>query len=133
MSSTKKIDVAIALVHCKGRWLAARRHENVHLGGQWEFPGGKVNRNEAPVEAAIRELREECGVEADVERTLLPLTCEYEDRTVRLHPVVCAWRAGEAAPLHSQECRWLTLAELRALEMPAVNAELIREIELHAG
>lgn len=132
MTQLPSIEVAIAIVHYNQRWLVAKRHEHVHLGGQWEFPGGKIHADETPQAAAMRELHEECGVEAVIERTLLPLTCDYEDRRVRLHPIVCAWRAGEATPHHSQECRWLTLAELRALDMPAVNVEIIRELELHA-
>lgn len=121
--------VALALVHRSGRWLVARRHEDTHLGGQWEFPGGKVGRGEDVRAAALRELHEECGVDADIETELAPLRCEYDDRVVDLHPFVCRWTAGEARAIASQECRWMTLGEIRRLDMPAINTEIIREIE----
>lgn len=121
--------VALAILRRNGLWLVARRHDHVHLGGMWEFPGGKCESNESPSDAAIRELREECGVEATADRELDAVPCDYGDRTVILIPVLCRWRAGEPTPLASQECRWVRRDEFRALEMPTVNSEILRAVE----
>ncbi len=117
--------VALALVARDGRWLVARRHDHVHLGGYWEFPGGKLEPGESPEQAAERELLEECGVRAISLRALPPLHCDYGDRLVTLFPILCRWCDGEGEPLHSQECRWATPDELAALDMPPVNAQLV--------
>jgi mutator protein MutT len=119
------LEVAIAIVHREQHWLVAQRPAAAHLGGLWEFPGGKRRPSESTAAAALRELREECGVEAAVERILDPLICHYDDRSVELTGVVCCWKAGEPVPLASVQCRWVTAAELRALPMPAVNAAII--------
>jgi 8-oxo-dGTP diphosphatase len=124
--SERMVEVAVALVHRHGFWLVARRPQSAHLGGLWEFPGGKIQPGEAPVEAALRELHEECGVHAAAERTLPTFRHDYDECTVQLTPIVCRWVAGEPAALASQECRWVDLAELRELAMPAMNAEVIR-------
>jgi len=124
--------VAIALVHRDGRWLVARRHDDAHLGGLWEFPGGKREPDETPEEAAVRELMEECGVQAVAEMTLPPLRHEYPERVVDITPVICRWQAGEAHTIGNAECRWATLAELRRLEMPAANAFILRELAMYA-
>ena len=126
--SKPRFEVALALVQHGSRWLVAQRQPDAHLGGRWEFPGGKREPGESAEQTALRELREECGIEAVAHRTLAPLECEYEDRIVTLTGVVCAWSGGEAKPLESEECRWVTLPQLRELDMPAVNAALIREI-----
>lgn len=120
------IDVALALVRRGGLWLVARRPPLVHLGGLWEFPGGKCRPDEPPGAAAVRELREECGVRAAVERVLPPVTWAYPDRVLRLTPVLCRWQAGDARSRLGTECRWVSSAELPRLEMPPANAEIIR-------
>ena len=130
--SKQHYQVALALLSRRGRWLVARRSPDVHLGGLWEFPGGKCEPGESPTTAAVRELLEECGVEAEAIRALRPLECEYDDRTVTLHPVLCEWRSGEARPIDNEEIRWVTLSELRRLDVPAVNREILREIEFIA-
>ena len=126
--STPVHRVAVAVVHREGRWLVARRRASVHLGGMWEFPGGKCDGAEHASETALRELREECGVVGVAERVLEMVVCAYEDRVVQITPVICRWLAGEAEPLGSEECRWVTLEELQLLAMPAKNAEIIRRV-----
>lgn len=128
-ASKPRIHVAVALVQRDKLWLVARRLQSAHLPGMWEFPGGKREPNEAADSAAARELREECGVVAVGERYLEPVSWEYEDRCVSITPVVCRWQSGEGQPLGCAECRWVRLPEMRRLEMPPVNAEIISQIE----
>jgi len=123
------IRIAVALVQRDARWLVALRRPDAHLPGLWEFPGGKCENDEAPATAAIRELREECGVDAMAERALASVFYEYADRRVNITPVLCRWQSGEAAPIGSDECRWVSLREMRRLDMPPVNAEIIHHLE----
>ncbi|MGE0480552.1 MAG: (deoxy)nucleoside triphosphate pyrophosphohydrolase [Phycisphaerae bacterium] len=118
-------DVALAIVHRADEWLVARRRTHAHLGGLWEFPGGKCEPNEPPATAAIRELMEECDVEAAPERVLPAVRFDYGDRVVQLTGVVCRWIAGDGRPLGCDECRWVSTAELAALDMPAANAGIV--------
>ena len=116
---------AIALVRRGRNWLVARRHEEAHLGGLWEFPGGKCEAGESPEAAAMRELREECGIEGVARRALDAIEHDYGDRVIHLTPVVCDWVAGEAQALGNAECRWVPLAELCELAMPAANGAIV--------
>ena len=59
------IDVAAALVFRDGKLLITQRHADAHLGGLWEFPGGKREPNETFEACLARELREELGIEVD--------------------------------------------------------------------
>lgn len=121
-------DIALALVHRDAHWLVARRRAGTHLGGLWEFPGGKRRADESVAAAALRELYEETAVTARVERELAVVTHTYTDRIVHLWPVVCRWKGGEAAPRAAEECRWATLDELRRLPMPPANAALLTQL-----
>ncbi|TLY30105.1 MAG: NUDIX domain-containing protein, partial [Nitrospirae bacterium] len=63
------IQVAAGLILHEGRYLIAQRKVGVHLGGLWEFPGGKCEPGESLEDCLRRELREELGIEIT---TLVP-------------------------------------------------------------
>ncbi|MEV7663959.1 (deoxy)nucleoside triphosphate pyrophosphohydrolase [Paenarthrobacter sp. NPDC089316] len=95
-----------------GSLLAARRTAPPQFAGMWEFPGGKVEANEAPESALHRELAEELGVEVQ-------LGPELESDTTAGWPLserasMRVWfaevTAGEPAPLEDHdELRWVSL------------------------
>lgn len=58
------MDVAAGIIWRKGRFLAARRPPGKPMEGYWEFPGGKQEKDESPMDALRRELNEELGVDA---------------------------------------------------------------------
>ena len=58
----KCIDVSAALIFRGGKLLITRRHSDAHLGGLWEFPGGKREPDETFEQCLVREIREELGV-----------------------------------------------------------------------
>jgi mutator protein MutT len=63
----KTINVVAAIIVKQNTILAARRKPGLHLVGYWEFPGGKVESNEPPEAALIRELKEEFNIESTVQ------------------------------------------------------------------
>lgn len=119
------VEIALALTRHEDVWLVARRAAEAHLGGLWEFPGGKLERDESPTEAAVRELREECELKAAPLATLAGIMHAYADRVVRLHPVVCVAEGRRARAISASEVRWCTFEQLNELAMPAANAEVI--------
>jgi mutator protein MutT len=118
------ICVAAAVVEREGRFFVARRHDGTHLEGYWEFPGGKREPGETDEACLAREMREELGVDVQVGRLLLSVSHAYPDRTVELHFYACEM-AGVPRPLLDQELRWVAREELRALQFPPADAELI--------
>ncbi|MDD3149188.1 MAG: (deoxy)nucleoside triphosphate pyrophosphohydrolase [Candidatus Riflebacteria bacterium] len=89
MQSQKHIDVAAAVVVHDNKVLLAKRRGG-YLDNLWEFPGGKLEKNESAEHAARRELHEELDISIIAERTLLVLEHAYPDITVRLHFVRCS-------------------------------------------
>ena len=68
-----KLVVACSLIDIDGRILLAKRPDNAQMGGLWEFPGGKIEPDETPETALVRELNEELGIDTH-ESCLAPLS-----------------------------------------------------------
>ena len=124
-----KLSIALALIWRGGELLIAQRaRDAAHLPGVWEFPGGKVEAGEAPVQACIREAREEVGLQIEAVGAREIIVWEYSQRTVILHPFDCRIIEGEARALGSAEVKWCAPADLDAEDFPAANAALIEMI-----
>ena len=63
MSSNNHIDVAVAIIHYHQQYLLGFRHAKQHQGNRYEFVGGKVEATETPLQALIREVAEEVGLQ----------------------------------------------------------------------
>jgi mutator protein MutT len=129
----KHVEVAIALVWNEGRLLVSRRRADAHLGGYWEFPGGKLKTGESAEACAEREVLEEVGVTVRARARRKPIVYEYPDRVVTLTPVDCDWVSGVIALLEVAEARWVERSSLDELEFPPANAPLLRELGAGAG
>jgi 8-oxo-dGTP diphosphatase len=119
--------VAAALIDPDFRVLIAQRPKDKHLGGLWEFPGGKVGPGERPEQALIRELHEELGV-AVKEPCLAPLTFAshaYEDFHLLMPLYVCRRWEGFVASREGQALKWVRARNLRDYPMPPADAPLI--------
>jgi mutator protein MutT len=117
--------VTAAVIERDGEYLVTRRQRGVHLEGYWEFPGGKCDPGESLDECLRRELVEELGVDAEIGAELLAVTHAYPDRRVELHFIACTL-IGTPSPLLGQEMRWVARAELRSLQFPPADEQLIR-------
>jgi mutator protein MutT len=119
------IAVVAAVIEQDDSFLLTRRLEGTHLAGLWEFPGGKIADGETHAEALQREIREELDADIDVGPLVFEIKHAYPERTVSLHFYRCALR-GSPRPLLGQEMKWVPRAELRALDFPPADADLIR-------
>jgi mutator protein MutT len=123
------IQVAAGLVFDRGRLLITQRRSGDHLGGLWEFPGGKVELGETFEQCLARELREELGIEVRVGGELEDLTHAYAEKTVRLKFFKCALESGVPRALHCEALAWITRLDLSSYEFPAADARLIQKLE----
>jgi len=124
--SPPTIEVAAGLVFRDGKLLITRRPANAHLGGLWEFPGGKREPGETFIACLIRELQEELGIEVEAGPLLDRVTHGYPDQTVQIHFFQCRWRKHEPQPLGCPEFKWITAADISNHEFPDADARLIQ-------
>ena len=118
--------IAIAVVRHRDRYLIGRRGTQGPLPGLWEFPGGKVRSGETPADAAVRECREETGLEVAARRLLSEVTHTYPHGQLRLFFFECELRDEPTPP--SGSFRWVPAAELASYEFPAANRAIIAQL-----
>ncbi len=126
--NTPSIDVSAGLVFRDGKLLITQRHAGAHLGGLWEFPGGKREADETFEECLLRELREELGIEVTVVELIETLDHAYPEKRVRLKFFRCAWRLHEPQARGCPAFAWVTREELAAYEFPAADAQLLARL-----
>ena len=115
---------AIAVIWRRGRVLVGRRAPDVHLGGLLEFPGGKIEPGETPVACAVREAREETGLDIRVTGRRPVLRHAYRDRRVVLYTFDAQVIAGEpGAPF-----QWILPDDLQDEAFPPATAPLLEAL-----
>ncbi len=122
------IDVVCALIEdATGRLLACKRAATTHLGGYWEFPGGKVEPDESQPEALKREIREELAVEVEVGGVMQAVEWSDGKVSIRLLPYRCQLISGKPHAHDHEEIRWCDRAELAELEWAPADIPILDE------
>lgn len=127
----KRVHVAVAVIeNDRGDVLIARRADHQHMGGLWEFPGGKVEAGETVLQALQREIREEIALAVSTAEPLLQIPFHYPDKQVLLD----VWRvtafAGTPHGCEGQPVRWVPRSELSRFEFPAANRAILTALRL---
>ena len=118
---------AVALIDIDGRVLISKRPIGKSMAGMWEFPGGKVEKDETPEAALIRELHEELSVDT-VESCLAPFTFasySYENFHLLMPLYVCRKWGGDIKPTEGQTIRWVFPKRLKEYEMLPADKPLV--------
>lgn len=123
--------VAVAVIeNAAGDILLSQRPNHVHLGGCWEFPGGKVEPGETVPVALAREVHEELGLRVLHAEPMLQIPWAYPEKSVRLH----VWRvtAFDGVPVgqEQQRIQWVPRAQVRHYTLPPANRAILTALQL---
>ena len=132
--ANKKTDIVLGVVYNAGKdkVLVARRPRHSHLGGLWEFPGGKVRNGENALQALTRELSEEINIDIRDCAPLISFDYDYPDKSLSFS----VWRihgwAGKLMGKEGQETQWVDISSLAVQDFPAANKGIIAACKLPA-
>jgi 8-oxo-dGTP diphosphatase len=119
--------IAIAVVEHEGQFLIGQRPEGVPLAGLWEFPGGKIGPGESPEAAAIRECREEAGLEVESLFRYPEHVQRYDHDHVRLIFIAC--RPARGAAIEPRvPYQWVRREDLANHDFPTGNRALLNSL-----
>ncbi|WP_140921128.1 pyrimidine (deoxy)nucleoside triphosphate diphosphatase [Limnobaculum xujianqingii] len=122
----KIVNVVAAIMQQQGRILIARRDNQSDLAGYWEFPGGKIEQDETPVQALIRELEEEFNIShIQVTDYIATSTIQQPERIIQLQAwKVVAWQGDIHLHCHTDFC-WVTPDEALYYQLAPADIPLL--------
>lgn len=127
------IHVAVGVIRNQEQQvLIAKRPAHVHLGGLWEFPGGKVEHGESVQEALQRELKEELNISFEFanSKPLLQIKHQYSEKTVLLDVWMIDKIHGHPFGCENQIVRWVGVDELGNFNFPEANRAIVTALTL---
>ena len=126
----KEINVVGAIIIKNNKILCAQRGESKSLANMWEFPGGKIEHGETPIEALKRELIEELKLHVAVREEIFDhTTYEYDFGIVKLTTFVCELVKGEPVLTEHRSIKWLRAEELSELEWAPADIPAVKKLE----
>ena len=124
----KTIRVTAAIIIENDKVFATQRGYGEFKDG-WEFPGGKIEPNEAPEDAIVREIREELDTEIEVVELLDTVEYDYPEFHLSMDCFICRIKSGNLVLKEHEAAKWLTREMLDSVEWLPADQALIGKIE----
>lgn len=123
------IRAVVGIIRRDGRVLVAQRPAGKPYSGYWEFPGGKIEKNETGRDALVRELHEELGISVLMAQPWFEHHHAYPDKNVYLEMWLVQDFAGEPQSQENQALRWATLTDILELQLLEGNLPILDRIK----
>ena len=124
--------VAAGLIRKGDELLIAQRPVEGMLGGLWEFPGGKQEPGETLPECLVREIREELGIEIEVDERLTSVDHAYSHFSITLHAFAARYVCGTPQALGCAAWRWIAPEALDDFALPRADRRIVEFMREHA-
>lgn len=124
----KDIYVVGAVIWENGKILCAQRGPDKSLPYLWEFPGGKIEKEESPQEALKREIQEEMKCEIEIGEQVEHTVYEYDFGTVHLTTFSCRLIEGVPVLTEHTSIKWLPPENLQTLEWAPADIPAIERL-----
>jgi|TARA_B100001758_G_C18404014_1_gene610827 8-oxo-dGTP diphosphatase len=132
VSGKKIIEVVAAIItNENGEILVAKRDSNQPHPGKWEFPGGKLEKNEKEIDGLKRELFEEMNINIDISSYCGEVQHLYDEYFVILKAMYAKINKN-SPPLElvvHDEFLWVKLENLNSLDWLEANLKLVELIQ----
>ena len=126
---TPQYRIAVGVVFKNDRVLITRRKPSGLLGGLWEFPGGKIQKDESPEAACIREIKEEVNLTIRVDSHLNRIKHAYTHFKIVMDVFCCSHVSGRVALSGPVDHRWIKLQKLDSFPFPKANHKFFPELK----
>lgn len=124
----KTYQVTAAIIRKGSKILIARRAPSKHLGGFWEFPGGKIEEGETAQECLKRELEEELGIIIKVGKFFMENEHYYDDKIILLKAYECEHTSGSIVLNDHDQVQWVETSEFVNFKFAPADIPFIKAL-----
>ncbi len=121
------IEVTCAIILKNNQVLATQRSESMRLPLKWEFPGGKIERNESAESCLLREIKEELNIEVEIIGKLNSSIYSYDFAAIKLIPYIVEYVSGEVVLSEHKDYDWFEKEKLISLDWAAADVPILEE------
>ena len=127
----KEIQVTGALIKKNDKYLIGRRGPNEKSPGLWEFPGGKIEKGETPIECIKRELKEELNINAEIGDLVTKYNYDYPNVSYLLYFFKVKSYIGEFKIIVHDKLEWVSLHDFHKYDFLQGDTPLINQMLLN--
>lgn len=120
--------VAVGVIVKGDKLLITQRKKGALLGGMWEFPGGKIEKDETPESACIREIMEEVDLKVEVKKKLKTIRHAYTHFKIVMDVFICKYIYGDVKLSSPTDYRWISPDEIPTYPFPGANHKFIPDL-----
>jgi 8-oxo-dGTP diphosphatase len=122
------IEVTCSIIEHNNKILVTQRSEKMALPLKWEFPGGKIEKDETAEACLIREILEELHINIKITKQLNSNTHQYsETKIIKLIPFICELVSGDIKLTEHANFLWLSKNELVNLDWAEADVPILNE------
>jgi 8-oxo-dGTP diphosphatase len=125
------INVTCAIILIDNKILVTQRSEKMKLPLKWEFPGGKLEKDESELECIKREIKEEINIKIDIIKKLSNSIYDYGSIKINLIPFIANYISGEIKLSEHKDYRLLDKYELMSLDWAEADLPIVEEFLKH--
>lgn len=116
-------NVVTGVIWKEDKFLILLRENKKHLGGLWEFPGGKIKTRENQIEALSRKIMDECGLNVTIESTIGSFKHVYTHFSIRMTSFHCSVKNGTRVN-SKQKYQWINPSQIKQYAFPKANHKI---------
>lgn len=126
----KTINVSAAIIIHEGKILCVQRGKSKHeyISEKFEFPGGKIEPGEKPIETVVREISEELHMEIQPVREFMTVNHNYPDFQLVMHSFICTAKRLDFVLTEHLSSAWLITEELFTLDWAAADLPIVEKL-----
>ena len=116
--------MSVGIIWKENKILISKRKKDGLLGGLWELPGGKKQKDENDSECLLREIDEEIGISIKIKNEIGKIKHHYSHFSIHLTGYNCDYFSGTAKAYSSERIEWIKISEIIKYPFPKATLKL---------